>query len=97
MLRIKLGLLLIFSFLTLFFYKISANGSGLCDGGAIEARQLMIAPKLNSSTKVEPITFSPTIAKPLLSAAFLYVFTRFKYFHIVFSVKQNRDCFCFIF
>lgn len=44
---------------------MTANGLGLCDGGAIEERQLMIARKLNSSTNVEPMTFSPTIAKPL--------------------------------
>lgn len=53
-------------------FIIEANVSGLCDGGAIDERQLIIASKLNSSTIVELMTFSPTVAKPFLAVVFIY-------------------------
>jgi hypothetical protein len=49
-----------------FLYRnssIATNVQQLCDGAAIEARQLNFAQKFNSSTTVEHLTSSRTIAK----------------------------------
>jgi len=51
------------SFVVVCRFTLAHNVQQLCDGAAIEARQPKLAQKLNSSTIVEPMTVSRTIAK----------------------------------
>ena len=44
--------------------SITANGSGLCDGGVIEAQNFNFAQKLNRRTTVEPCSFAPLLQNP---------------------------------
>ncbi len=46
------------------FHKMSANGSGLCDGGAIEAQIFNFALKFNRRTTVELCSFAPLLQNP---------------------------------
>lgn len=44
--------------------NIAANGSGLCDGGAIEAQIFNFAQKFNRRTTVELCSFAPLLQNP---------------------------------
>ena len=44
--------------------NIAANGSGLCDGGAIEAQIFNFALKFNRRTTVELCSFAPLLQNP---------------------------------
>jgi len=46
------------------FLKVTANGSGLCDGGAIEAQIFNFALKFNRRTTVELCSFAPLLQNP---------------------------------
>jgi hypothetical protein len=46
------------------FGGITANVSGLCDGGAIEAKIFNFAQKLNRRTAVELCSFAPLLQNP---------------------------------
>jgi len=49
---------------TLRHYSLTANGSGLCDGGAIEAQIFNFALKFNRRTTVELCSFAPLLQNP---------------------------------
>ncbi|WP_222617430.1 hypothetical protein, partial [Flavobacterium muglaense] len=46
------------------FGTLAANGSGLCDGGAIEAQIFNFALKFNRRTTVELCSFAPLLQNP---------------------------------
>jgi hypothetical protein len=45
-------------------FSLTANVSGLCDGGAIEAQIFNFAQKLNRRTAVELCSFAPLLQNP---------------------------------
>jgi len=55
---------LINSISSVIFYSIAYNGSGLCDGGAIEAQIFNFAQMLNRRTTVEICSFAPLLQNP---------------------------------
>ena len=52
---------------------LAANGSGLCDGGAIEAQIFNFVQKLNRRTTVELCSFAPLLQNPC--CAFVFIFS----------------------
>jgi len=52
--------------------KVSANVSGLCDGGAIEAQIFNFAQKLNRRTTVELCSFAPLLQNPCCMLCFYF-------------------------
>jgi len=56
---------------------MTANGSGICDVAAIEARQPGLAQKFNSSTTVEYLTSIRHFAKPLLAVVRYFICSMF--------------------
>jgi hypothetical protein len=49
---------------------IAGNVSGLCDGGAIEAKIFNFAQKFNRRTAVELCTFAPLLQNPCYQQLF---------------------------
>ena len=64
-------------FLCRIFNGVSGNGSGLCDGGAIEAQIFNFVQKVNRRTMVELCSFAPLLRNPCCAMCFFISFQNF--------------------
>ena len=59
-------------FFIFFRFKMLPNGSGLCDGGAIEAQIFNFAQMFNRRTIVELCSFAPLLQNPCCAIALIF-------------------------
>jgi len=72
---------------------LTANISGLCDGGAIEPQIFSFAQKLNRRTTVELCSFAPLLQNPCYLQVFYLLLSSFRNFLSNDEGKNNLSIF----